>query len=217
MRWVCRSVTALALLAALASGCGSTASDRLVFRFLNWDSTGLNQADSVRPASADVDVVPQLVCLSGGTAMSEPFTQTIINAVFQNEEASDIRLEGYVVHFNDGRFGVGDGGGSTTADIIGGRCTNNSDKQCADDTDCSLVGITGTCAHSQTTVSGLVLVDFAAKAAVQSHPELWYVATSLTVTFFGSDPNQSFETSAGYVVTFGDFDNCMTTTGTGGA
>ncbi len=66
--------------------------------------------------------------------------------------------------------------------------------------------------HSQTTVTGIVLYDFVGKAVVatvsQQHADVLGQAIPLKVTFFGSDPNRSFQTSANYLVTFGDYDNC---------
>jgi hypothetical protein len=217
MRWLCRSVTVVALLAAFSSGCGSTAGGRLVFLFIRFDNTGITQVDSVRESSADVDVVQDL-CVTGTGAMVtttvEPFTQTTINAVFRNEEASNIRLEGYAVHISDPNSGLGDFSGTLNGNIVGGRCSN-LDKQCADDADCSEGTSSGTCTHSESTVTGILLFDFLAKQSV--NPAIYGVGTNMTVTFFASDPNQSFDVAARYVVTFADFDNCMMTSGTGGA
>jgi hypothetical protein len=197
-------------------GCGSTADDRLVFRFVGFDSSGITQKDSVRATSADVDVVQDACDSTMPEVVNEPFTVTSINATFRNEEGSDIQLDGYTVHFDDPRTGLADFSGSLNGNIVGGRCSNNA--QCTVDADCVAAGGTGattsvTCDHTQTTISGIVLFDFKAKAHVS--PQIFGEATSLTITFFGSDANQSFQTTAGYVVTFDDFDNCSTTTGGG--
>src|SRR5262249_20688461 len=101
--WLCKSMTAMALLTAIVVGCGSTAHDRLVFRFVRWDGEGITQEDSVGESSADVDVVQDCCTFNpdGSCATFEPITQTTINAIFSNEEASDIRLESYTVHVED--------------------------------------------------------------------------------------------------------------------
>jgi hypothetical protein len=64
-----------------------------------------------------------------------------------------------------------------------------------------------------------VIVDFLGKAVIRlvgrDHPEVLGQVIPLKVTFFGSDPNRSFQISANYLVTFGDFDNCSTSSGGG--
>jgi hypothetical protein len=216
MRRLYRSVMAGGLLAVLAGGCGSTAGDQLTMRFVRFDSIGLTQTDSVRQTSADVDVV-QNICVSDTTATAEPFTETLINAVFVNEEAADILLERYRIYLP--KIGNQDSGlgnfieQTASRTLPGGRCSGE-DRRCASNEDCLLAG--ATCVHSETTVSSLVLFDFVSKELLD-RPEFFGIATNMTVTFFGTDDaDHSFETSASYVVTFGDFDNCPST-GTGGA
>ena len=222
MRWLFRSVTGLALLASLVSACGSTSSDRLIFRFIRWDNTGITQPDSVGEGSADIDVV-QDVCTAGtmgGPPTFEPFSNTIINAVFRNEQASDIRFDGYTTEISDKRLAQANvTNGELTATIPGGRCST-VDRACGSDDDCVVSGTAGTCTHSETTVSGIVLVDLLAKVGViqpvaELHPDILGRSLTITVTFFGSDANQSFETAATYTVVFADFDNCSTSTGGG--
>jgi len=223
MRWLCRSVTAVALVAVVAPGCGSTVGSSLILRFLRWDNTGITQEDSVEESSAQVDAVQDccMVNLDGSCGAFEPFTPTIINAVFINEQGSDILLDRYTVHFDDPSSGVGDIPGSISANIIGGRCSTEN-LQCSTDADCAAVssGSSSTgaiCNHTETTVSGIKLFDIATKLLV--NPAIYNFQTSITVTFFGSDPNQTFQTAAHYVVEFEDLNNCKTTTGggTGGA
>jgi len=226
MRRLIRLMTGVTMLAVLAGGCGSTGglnggNDALVLQFINWDSIGLTQADSVGESSADVDVV-QDVCVSGtgGVPTAEPFTQTVINAVFQNNEGSDIQLQHYSTEIGDPRLSQSNiVNGTITANLTGGRCLNAA-TPCVTDADCAL-GVAGSCQHSQTTVTGIVLFDFVGKEFIYTvsldHPEVLGQATPLNVTFFGSDPNRSFQITASYLVTFGDFDNCMMTGGTGGA
>src|SRR5262249_6717505 len=148
MRWLSRSMTGAALLAVLAAGCGSTNGDdeRLVLQFLHWDSAGLTQADAVSESSAEGDVVQEccMFAMDGSCAMAEPFTQTVINAVFRNQEASDIRLDSYVVHFNDSMSGVADYTGSLSTMLPGGRCLSPSAQSCAVDQDCAASGSTTT-------------------------------------------------------------------------
>jgi hypothetical protein len=206
MRRLCRSVTGVALLAALASGCGSNAGDSLTMRFVSFDGVGLTQADSVRETSADVDAV-QGACLSGTTLTGEPYTQTIVNATFINEEAADINLQGYRVFIPIP--GLPNFVEQTISrNLRGGRCAN-IDRQCVDDADCGVAGILGSCVHSPTTVAALVLFDFTTKDQIKLHPELFGTATNITIQFFGTDDaNQSFEVTTSYVATFGNFDNC---------
>ncbi len=218
MRRLSRLMTGVAMLAVLAGGCGSTGGaggdDALVLQFIQWDNTGLTQADSVGQSSADVDVVPDLC--PGGT--TEPFTQTAINAIFQNNEGSDILLQSYSTQIGDPRLSQANiTNGVLSTSLTGKRCAGTG-AQCFIDSDC-VVGVVGSCQPTQTTVSDIVLFDFLGKAFIQTvsleHPEVLGQTTPLKVTFFGSDPNRSFQVSANYLVTFGNFDNCTTSTGGG--
>jgi hypothetical protein len=209
LAWLGKSLIATALLTALSTGCGSTASDTLVFRFIRWDGQGITQQDAVGQSNADVDVVQDCCAFNpDGTCSSlEPVTQTSINAIFTNDQASDIHLESYVVHVEDPSSGLADFSGSLSANIRGGRCSS-VDQQCASDDDCIVAGGVGTCIHTNTMVNDILLFDFNAKQHV--NPAIFGTATSISVTFFGSDPNLSWQTTAGYTVTFADFDNCAT-------
>jgi hypothetical protein len=222
MRGLCCRVRLGGVLAAfitlvgLSAGCGDTSgTDPLVFHVEGFNSDGLSQADAVGPTAAQVDVVQDLCGIAQLTA--ERFTQTEINAVFSNHEALDIHLEGFSVHVNDSRVGLGDFTGTLTGTIQGGRCSTQTDKTCAIDDDCvqAQQGTTGTttatCTHQLTTVDGIVLFDFAAKAQVAGQPNVWGQALPVTITFFASDATQSFQTSGGYLVTFADFNNCSST------
>ena len=226
MRRLSRIMTGVAMLAVLGGGCGSTngagGNDALVLQFIQWDNTGLTQADSVGESSADVDVV-QDECISSGQATAEPFTQTVINAIFMNNEGADILLQGYSTKLGDPRlFQANITNGALGTNITGGRCASTNAK-CAIDNDCSLGGgALGSCLHTETTVSGIVLFDFQAKAFLDAfifgqpqHLDVLGQAIPMTVTFFASDPNHSFQISVNYTVTFGDFDNCPASTGGG--
>jgi hypothetical protein len=196
----------------LWSGCGSTdrssgGSDYLIFQFLRFDNTGITQTDSVRPTSADVDNF-QDPCISGQTVTAEPFTNTTINAVFHNHEASDITLDKVVIDVGP-MSGLPNKGVIThlvpgSAVIAGGRCIN-FDNQCGSDADC--LGIVGACVHTDTTISGILLFDVFEKSNIQDG------TYGVRITFFGSDPNQSLELSTSYTVTFADYDNCTKTGG----
>jgi hypothetical protein len=217
MGWLCRSVTVLVLLSTLSVGCGSTAHDVLVLQFVRFDNTGLTQSDSVGEASADVDVIQDCCTVNVMTQTCtsvEPFTQTVINAVLRNNEASDIQLNSYSIHFDDPNVGLADTQNNTSAKIGGGRCTS-IDQHCADDSDCISGTIVGSCIHTETTVNNILLFDIQAKLHV--NPAVFGFATSISVTFFGADPNRHWQTTANYVVTFANFNNCTSTTGTGGA
>ncbi len=206
-------------LVGLSAGCGDTSGDDpLVFHLEGFTSSGLDQADAVGPTAAQVDVVQDL-CGTAPSLTLELFTQTEINAVFSNHEALDIHLEGFSVHVNDTRVGLGDFTGTITGTILGGRCSSQADKMCAIDDDCVQTGqqtgtTTATCTHQLTTIDGIVLFDFTAKEQVAGQPNVWGQALPVTITFFASDATQSFQTSGGYLVTFADFDNCPST-GTG--
>jgi hypothetical protein len=209
MRRLCRSVTVVALLAALWVGCGSTgSSDSLVFQFIAFDGMGITQADSVRETSADVDTTVDCCAFTAdGSACTtiERFTQTSINATFRNNEAADITLNGYTVNLGP-NSGVGVFQGELSTALLGGRCVG-FDQACASNNDCAQlstggVGTTIPCVHSETTVSGILLFDIDTKLHVI--PGTYNVA----ITFFGSDANQSFEAKTSYVVRFDDFNNC---------
>ena len=80
MRRLCRLATGSALLATLALGCGSSAEDSAVLRFISFDGNGIVQQDAVTGTSA-------VVCVSD---FAGPVTPTTVNANFVNEEAADI-------------------------------------------------------------------------------------------------------------------------------
>jgi hypothetical protein len=201
MRWLSMRMAGAALLAAVAGGCGSTSGDdAMVLEFVGFDGAGIDQSDAVRESSADVDVL-QEICPSGD---SEPFTQTLINATFRNNEAADLHLQQVVI-------AVGPSGSLATithqigGELRGGRC-DNIDKQCALDADCvSASSITpGNCVHTETTIRSILLFDSSDKQRFLSQQGTYNV----TITFFAFDPVHDFETSTGYTVTFADFDNC---------
>lgn len=207
MRRLYGFMTGALLTAALSVGCGSTGNDdSLVLQFLRFDNTGLTQADAVGETSADVDIVQDLCSPSGGGVPTlERYTNTRINAIFRNHEASDIMLNKVVIDVgpNAGRQVVTH---NFTAVVAGGRCSS-VERQCVSDQDCQ----GGTCVHTDTTVSGILLFDFDDKA------HLLPGSYSVKVSFFGTDPNHSFEVRATYVVHFNDFDNCGATGGAAAA
>src|SRR5512143_1583636 len=99
MRRLFGFMTGILLTAALSIGCGSTGNDdALVLQFIRFDNTGLTQEDSVGETSADVDIVQDVCAVSdSGVPTYEPYTNTRINAVFHNYEASDITLNKIVI------------------------------------------------------------------------------------------------------------------------
>jgi hypothetical protein len=219
MRQLCRSVTVIALLAALLVSCGSTTGDdRLVLRFIEFNGDGLTQADAVNSNSANVDVVPSVCQVDefGNPTSFEVFTQTIINAVFMNEESTDILLQN--VHVDTGSSsGLSPFDETISANVIGGRCSNAADQSCASGGDCVSVGggsLLGTCVHTETTVSAILLFDFLRKAQAALNPVIFGVAQNVTITFTGTDDRgRTFTVTTGYVATFDNFDNCMAPTG----
>jgi hypothetical protein len=221
MRWLA-SVILVGCAAIALGGCGSSGDavdgdDSLVFRVIGFSNEGLTQADAVRVNSADVDVV-QNFCVStggggggGGQAQIslEPYTQTAINAVVRNDQKLDLRIFQFRIHFDDPRTGLGDITQNISATAIGGRCSNAPQRSCASADDCLVGTQRGVCNFTETTVSGLLLLDFLAKAAVQ--PRVYGEAQPITLTFFARDnAGNVYRSTAGYTVTFDNFCNCET-------
>jgi hypothetical protein len=224
MRHWFTAITLVALWAPGMFGCGSTTDDSgvagiggpqpgLVMRFSRFDTTGLIQQDAVFPTSAQVDVTPSLCSADFFfTELEfEEFTQTVINVAFINEERSDILLQGYTMHFNDPELGIGDQQYNVAALLRGRRCSNNLSRACTVDSDCVIPGqmaASDTCDASETLVQGVMLFDFLTKQLLRGNPKLQGMATTVTLSFFGADPNRTFRANAAYVVTFDDFCNC---------
>lgn len=221
MRWL--ASLALALFAALTAGsCGSSGDavdgeDSLVFRVVGFSGEGLTQADAVRPGSADVDVVRNFCVSTGGGGGGggqlqielEPFTQTAVNVILRNEQKLDLRLFQVRIHFDDPRTGLGDLTENVAGTVVGGRCSNAPQRSCATADDCLVGTVRGACNFTETTVPGLLLADFLAKAAVQ--PRVYGEAQPLTLTFFARDSaGNLYRATAGYTVTFDNFCNCQT-------
>jgi hypothetical protein len=199
MQWACGRTVGVALLAAIAAGCGSTGGgDALVLQFVSFDSSGIAQSDSVGENSAEVDNERE-VCSSG---TMEPFTPTTINATFRNNEAADLHLQQVAI-------AVGSLAPITRlldGDLPGGRCTG-IDQQCSADADCISGTTTGSCVHTETTITGILLFDFSDKQRFLLQPGTYNV----TITFLASDLVHTFQTSTVYTVTFKDLTNCTTT------
>ncbi|GIW44155.1 MAG: hypothetical protein KatS3mg077_1437 [Candidatus Binatia bacterium] len=222
MRWLASVCFALYAGVSLF-GCGSSGDavdgdDSLVFRVVGFSSEGITQADFVRPNSADVDVV-QNFCVStgggggggGGQAQIslEPFTQTATNVVLRNDQKLDLRVFQVRIRFDDTRTGLGDITENVNGTVIGGRCSNASQRACASADDCLVGTVRGTCNFTDTTVSGVLLLDFLAKAAVQ--PRVYGEAQPVTLTFFARDTaGNVYRATAGYTITFDNFCNCET-------
>jgi len=217
----------LALLVAVWAGCGSSSEDSTVQQFISFTGEGISQADAVGANSADVDVF-QSLCTAGTDAepTAEPYTQTSVSAIFRNNEALDIQMKSYTTEIDTGYPELDQQlalSGELSSTLRGGRCSN-VDRQCGSSADCvALGGGLGTCEHVDSTVAGLVLFDFIGKAAVatlaQEHPQVVGQNFPMRMKFFGRDATRSWETSASYNVTFGDYDNCKSDSGddTGGA
>ncbi|MCX8073062.1 MAG: hypothetical protein N3C12_11510 [Candidatus Binatia bacterium] len=221
MRWL--TSLGLALVTALvAASCGSSGDavdgeDSLVFRVVGFSGEGINQADMVRPNSADVDVVQNFCVASGGGGggggqiqiSQELFTQTALNVVIRNDQKLDLRLFQVRIHFEDSRTGLGDITQNIAATAIGGRCSNAAQRACSSSDDCLVGTVRGTCNFTDTVVSGVLLADFLAKAGVQ--PRVYGEAQPVLLTFFARDTaGNVYRATAGYTVTFDNFCNCTT-------
>jgi hypothetical protein len=220
-------VTGVALVAVLIAGCGSSGGsegdDRLVLRFLGFDSSNITQVDKVGPTSADIDVQQDL-CTTGGTSTSttfEPFENARINANFLNMQASNMYINRVRIDFGP-HSGLGANGvrdrdyGPTGVLIPGGLCTDGT-TACGVNSDCSgtsSTGTTSTCTHTQAAVTGLMLIDVDDKYHIS--PDIIGQTTNVTITFFADDDtDRSFQLTTHYDIVFADYDNCSKTTGGG--
>jgi hypothetical protein len=204
MRWVYK-LAGTVLMAALVASCGSGAGDQLVLQFLNFQSPPIAQTDVVSQTSAEVDIV-QDECPDGSF---EPFGETYATAVFINQGGADIQLD--TIDIDTRAAGSPPVKRQISAAVIGGRCANNSSRQCALDTDCPAVGggAFATCQRTDSTVT-FFLFDFATKFQVS--PGTY----DIPITFSGQDTSESrFTVRTHMTVTFADFDNCSASTGGG--
>ncbi|MBI3782357.1 MAG: hypothetical protein HY270_03040 [Deltaproteobacteria bacterium] len=218
MRRQFKSITYLALLTIVAGGCGSTGSgdgnDATILRFRGFDSKGITQADSVSGGNADVDVVQNLCqssATSGGQVMvtDELFTQTVVNATFENDEKLDISLNRYDIHIADPNVGVGDVSYPMSGTILGGRCANALNRPCASELDCVVGTTRGNCQFSLTKLDSLLLVDLDTKDHVS--PLVYGRGLPINISFFGSDiVGNQYVARANYTITFDNFCNCST-------
>jgi hypothetical protein len=218
MRRLFRSITCIALLALVMVGCGSTSGSedgdsRSVLRFIRFDDSGITQADAVLNDNAQVDVEQNLCETSGGSSggtpmvSAEPFTETVTNVILRNDQKLDIRLEHYVIHIADPNVGIGDLDFSMNGTVVGGRCSNVSTRSCASNQECAVGTTSGTCVFTETTLGGLLLVDFDTKDRVQ--PRALRRGLPVTITFFGSDVvGNDYRVTAGITITFDNFCNC---------
>jgi len=207
------AMTAITTLAVLLWGCGSTSNnDQQIMKFVGFDGNNIEQQDSVTPASAAVDINPSL-CTTDfifTTVTSETFTETIFNATFINEEKLDIVLRKYRISF-DPVLGLGDVEYDLAATLIGGFCSNVDGRRCAVDSDCAVVGQTTStfaCLKTETTVGGLLLVDFLTKERIRANTRVLGRATSLKITFTGDDGVRTYTVPTAYTVTFNEFCTC---------
>jgi hypothetical protein len=218
MRWF-RGALTFGIGLWLIAGCGnSSGEDELVLSLEGFTGEGIEQADGVSGATANVDVC-QGLCTQGttGDIMVEDFTETLVNAVFVNRGKVDIRLESYTVEvMNSGLPKIQR---SISANIPGGRCTNNPEERCANDFECTLPGL---CRRQQTAVP-LLLYDLEFKKLAIDGQCFIDVNTGdinpgasviprnyeVVITFSARDQVQERRMiSAGYSSTFSDFDNC---------
>jgi len=207
-------VTGAGLVVTLALGCGSSAEDETVMRFVGFDGENITQTDTVTATSAEVCVNNPNI--SGDLTQLPP---TLINAIFVNEEKANIHLQSYSVHFDDSSSGVADVTANIPGnpDLPGGICST-AFINCATDADCAASSgssggggtQTATCVHTQTVVGGIVLIDSEVKAHV--NPKLYGQTLSLTVSFVGKDDaNRTWQVEGGYAVVFSASLECGST------
>jgi hypothetical protein len=213
MRRVIKGRVLMAALLLCAMGCGSSGidgqgDDGLTMALVGFTGLGIDQADFVSDTVAQVDVCQDL-CESGegGDITFEPFTSTLVSAVFVNRGKADIVLDSYTV--NVPNSGVPSATRNVSARLPGGRCQGNDpQEQCAVDLDC---GILGSCTHSETLVSILLYdFDFKTRSLQGECPfDIETLTLDTELTFSGSDEVGKRRTvRAGYVGTFANFDNC---------
>jgi hypothetical protein len=209
MRWLIGGRGLLLAVAVLAFGCGSGGDDELVLAFQGFSGENIEQADSVNPNSADVDVCAGL-CIMEDEITAEPFTQTRVDALFVNRGKADIVMDSYTVDVPGS--GISPETRFISTRVPGGRCSDNPQTQCAFDDECD-----ESCIHQTTSVE-VLLFDFNFKDLVVDGqcPSLEDPAGSVIsrtrdvfITFTGFDETEERRTvSTQYVATFTNFDNC---------
>lgn len=217
MRWF-RGTLAFALILWGALGCGDSSSeDELVLSLQGFTGEDIEQADAVSGATANVDVC-QSLCSTGttGEIEVEPYTETLVNAVFVNRGKADIRLESYTVEVMNSGLPVIQR--TISANIPGGRCATNPQEQCANDFECTV----GRCLRQETAVP-LLLYDLEFKTLAvdgqcpidvntgEINPGASVIPRNyeVMITFRARDQVQTNrDLSAGYSSTFSNFDNC---------
>lgn len=234
MRWMSRTAMVMGCVALLAlAGCGGSGfdgrgTDELTMQFLGFSGEGIDQQDLVGTTDADVDVCPSL-CNVGGDLVDiefEEFTQTRANAIFMNMGASPILLDTITVAIPGS--GLPTRTASVSVILPGGQCSNST-RQCADDSDCGLIGL---CEREETPVE-ILLFDFVAKELVRGDAECPAIVVvdgipqvtpgtvvpqtyQTNVTFSGSDATgERFTVKAGMVAGFFDANNCEDSGGGG--
>jgi hypothetical protein len=196
-------------------GCGSSGTDSqfddgLTMAFVRFSGEDIEQADVVTDTVAQVDICQDL-CSSGGVdgeITVEPYTSTLVTAVFANRGKADIVLESYKLLVVDS--GVPEVTRNVSARLVGGRCDGaDPELQCGSNADC---GLLGECIHTETPVSFL-LFDFDFKDRVLRDGSCPFDVEPLTLdavlTFTGTDEaGESRTVRANYVATFTNFDSC---------
>lgn len=193
-----------------ASGTDSQGDDGLTMAFIGFSGENIEQADVVTDTVAQVDICQDL-CSSGGVdgdITVEPYTSTLVNAVFVNRGKADIVLESYTMFVEDS--GVPEVTRNISARLIGGRCSGSDPEvQCGTNADCGLIG---SCIHTETPV-GILLFDFDFKDRVLRDGSCPFDVEPLTLDtilrFKGTDETGEGRTiRANYVATFTNFDSC---------
>lgn len=209
MRRVCRLAVTAAMIGLLGS-CGSTdngptGSDALVLNFQGFSDMGITQCDQVNPEVAEIDLI-QDICMTGqgGEGTPEPFTETSATAMLQNNQKLDITLNSYSVNFVES--GAPEMTFSTSQTITGKRCTNDSSKSCAVDSDCVILGGgIGLCNPSISSLQ-VLLASFTTKNFLL--PDIGDTV-NVVVKFFGTDVTGADWVAQGSIAaSLNDFNNC---------
>jgi len=204
---LCRLVVAIGAAAVLAS-CGSTnggptGSDALTLELLGFSDLGITQCDQVNPEVVDMDLIQDMCSTGGMAATPEPFTETSMTVMMQDNQKLDITIRSYNITFHD--TGAPAVRRNTSQTVRGKRCSNDTTRACAVDSDCIVDLSVGSCRPSVSDIQ-VLLADFETKAFLI--PDIGNTVTA-TVRLEGTDVTGADWAAQGDIsVSLEDFNNC---------